>query len=186
MAYTYLTYFTYLTYLTFSHSRSFIILYSLMPILPIVTGADSPILRTKTKPVKTVTKEILQLLKDMEETTVHAKGAGIAAPQVNRSERVCIVMLRPSLLTPLINPQILWKSTETDVMEEGCLSLPEVWLNIRRPTSIVLKYQDLAGKTRELKLEGWDARVVQHEVDNLDGVLILDHAETGHAGAALM
>jgi peptide deformylase len=60
-------------------------------------------------------------------------------------------------------------------MEEGCLSLPEVWIQVTRPTEIILKYMTESGKPRELKLSGWDARVVQHEVDHLDGVLIVDH-----------
>ncbi len=146
-----------------------------MALLPIITGQHSPILRAKTKKVPKITKAILQLIKDMEQTTVHAKGAGLAAPQVNRSERICLALLQRKKLTALINPQILWRGSETDVMEEGCLSLPGIWMPVERPTEILLKYTDIAGKAHELKMKGWDARVVQHEVDHLEGILIVDH-----------
>lgn len=145
-----------------------------MTVLPIVTGAKSPILRTKTKKVPVLTKEIKMLIKDMEQTTLAAKGAGIAAPQVNRTERICIALISKKL-TPLVNPEILRRSTETDTMEEGCLSLPNVWLQITRPKEIVVKFLSITGKERELKLSGFDARVVQHEVDHLEGVLIVDY-----------
>jgi peptide deformylase len=145
-----------------------------MAALPIVTGENTPILRAKTKKVPKVTKEILKLIEDMEETTIHAKGAGIAAPQVNRSERICIAMIQRKL-TPLINPEITWMSDEGDMMEEGCLSLPDLWMQVPRSIEIVLKYQDLSGKQIERKLTDYDARVVQHEVDHLDGILIVDY-----------
>ncbi len=145
-----------------------------MTVLRIVTGKDSPILRTKTKEVKKITKEIKALVEAMKETTLAANGAGIAAPQVNRNERICIAQIAKKL-TPLINPLILWRSTETETMEEGCLSLPELWIQVTRPREIVVKYLSLTGRERELKLSGFDARVVQHEVDHLEGVLITDY-----------
>ncbi len=145
-----------------------------MPVLKIVTGADSPILRKKTKKVAKVTKEILKLLKDMQETTVAADGLGLAAPQVNRTERVCIVRMG-SKLTPLINPDITYFSPEKESAEEGCLSLPNVWIQVPRSISIVVKYWDTKGKEQERMLKDIDARVVQHEVDHLEGKLILDY-----------
>lgn len=157
-----------------------------MAVLPIVTGASTAILRSKTKKVPKITKELARLIDDMIDTTNHAQGAGLAAPQVNRSERICIVMFQRKKLVPLINPEIAWKSEEMDVMEEGCLSLPNVWLQVPRHTDILLKYQDSSGKQHELKLHGWDARVVQHEVDHLDGVLIVDRAKPmAHGSPAL-
>lgn len=142
--------------------------------LPIVIGEKNPVLHTKTKPVKKITKTVLKLVDDMEETVALARGAGIAAPQVGSLERICLAFIGKKMV-PLINPSITWKSEETDIAEEGCLSLPEVWLNIVRSTSIILAYESLDGKKRELKLQGFDARVVQHEVDHLDGILITDH-----------
>lgn len=145
-----------------------------MAVLPIVTGADSPILRKKTQKVAKVTKAVLKLISDMEETTIAAKGAGIAAPQIGRSERICIALIGHKL-TPLINPEITERSEEKDIAEEGCLSLPDLWIHVPRSLAITLKYTDLHGKDIERKLLGWDARVVQHEVDHLEGVLIVDY-----------
>lgn len=145
-----------------------------MAVLPITIGEKSPILHAKTKPVKTVTKALLRLIDDMKETTVASRGAGIAAPQVGRSERICIALIGDKL-TALVNPTITWRSETTAIAEEGCLSLPDLWLNISRPTDIVVVFQTPEGKKRELKLGGFDARVVQHEVDHLDGILITDH-----------
>ncbi len=110
----------------------------------------------------------------MKETTVAAKGAGIAAPQVNRSERVCICMLNRKLV-PLINPEIISKSETLAVAEEGCLSLPDIWLHVPRSVEVLVKFLDAKGHEQELKLKDFDARVVQHEVDHLEGVLIVDY-----------
>lgn len=148
-----------------------------MAVLPILTGVQNPALRVKTKPVPKVTKAVLELLSDMEQTTIAAKGAGLAAPQVGRTERVCIAMINKNL-TALVNPQIIFRSEEKEVAEEGCLSLPDVWMHVPRSLEIVLSYTDVRGKHIERRLIGWDARVVQHEVDHLDGVLIVDYARS--------
>lgn len=145
-----------------------------MAALPIVIGENTPILRAKSVPVKKITKEIKQLIADMQDTVAAAKGAGLAAPQVGRSERLCIALLSKKM-TPMINPIITWKSETTAIAEEGCLSLPDLWLNVSRSTEIIVAYETETGKKRELKLSGFDARVVQHETDHLDGILITDH-----------
>ncbi len=147
-----------------------------MAILPIVIGPDNPLLRIKTKPVPKVTKEIRQLVKDMIETMHEANGVGLASPQVGRFERVCIGVIGGKV-TPLINPKIKKFSKETAIDQEGCLSLPNVWLNISRSVEITLEYVDLKGKKQERKLQNFDARVVQHEVDHLEGVLIVDYVQ---------
>jgi peptide deformylase len=148
--------------------------------LAIITGADTPMLRTKTKPVKQITKEILKLIKDMEQTTVAADGLGLAAPQVDRTERVCIVKMHGKL-TPLINPEIIHRSKEQESAEEGCLSLPNVWIQVPRAVEIVVKYLNPKGEEQERKLEHLDARVVQHEVDHLEGILIVDYHKPAKA-----
>lgn len=151
-----------------------------MAVLPIITGAQNPILRTPTTPVPGVTKKLKKLLKDMLETMNEANGVGLAAPQVAATERVCIVTLggpTKGKTVALINPQITHRSPETDVDEEGCLSLPGIWLKVPRATGITLTYLDESGKPQERILKGFDARVVQHEVDHLDGILIVDYAE---------
>ena len=149
-----------------------------MAVLPIVTGAESPILRTKTKPVAKVTKDLQKLLKDMQETTIAADGLGIAAPQIGRTERVCIVEMG-NKLTALVNPKITFKSEEKEYAEEGCLSLPGIWVQVPRSTSIKLEYTDAKGSPQERMLLNMDARVVQHEVDHLDGKLIVDYGPHG-------
>lgn len=147
-----------------------------MAILPILIGADNKILRTKAKPVEKVTKKTLKLIKDMYKTMVEAKGVGLAAPQVGESVRICLASVNGDT-TPLINPDITWKSKETALDEEGCLSLPNTWLQVPRSVEIILTYTDVKGKKRERKLRDFDARVVQHEVDHLDGVLIVDYRQ---------
>lgn len=143
-------------------------------ILPIITGQDAPILRTKTKPVPAVTKEVLKLLKDMEETTVDADGLGLAAPQIGSDLRVCVARINGKL-TPLVNPAVTWRSQITETAEEGCLSLPGIWVPVSRAVEIVVTFQNAKGEKKELKLQDMDARVVQHETDHLDGKLIVDY-----------
>ncbi len=144
-----------------------------MAVLNILTGEHHPILRKKTEKVPAVTKKILKLIRDMEQTMKAANGVGLAAPQVGLSLRICLGVVNDKI-TPLINPQITWKSEEIAIDEEGCLSLPGVWLTIPRSVTITLTYTDEKGRSQERQLSGFDARVVQHEVDHLDGVLITD------------
>lgn len=122
-----------------------------------------------------MTKEIHALLKDMKDTVKDADGAGIAAPQIGRTERICLTLISGKMI-PLINPQITWKSKEQDPAEEGCLSLPGIVVLIPRSVEITLQYLDAKGKPQERRLRAFDARVVQHEVDHLEGVLIVDYA----------
>ncbi len=149
--------------------------------LPILTGETNPILRRKTRKVERVTKEVKQLIKDMQET-LEGKGVGLAAPQVGVSLRLCIAALEGKV-TPLINPLITSRGAEKAMDQEGCLSLPETWVLVPRPVEIVVKYMDARGISKEKKLSGFDARVVQHEVDHLDGRLIVDYVTEGKAVA---
>jgi peptide deformylase len=154
-----------------------------MAIQTIVTGEKNPILHRKTKEVKMGKKALYELLLDMADTLKEANGAGLAAPQIGRTERVCLAMVGKKIIA-LINPDITWRSDEKEIAEEGCLSLPKVWINVERSSEIVVNYRTPAGKKRETKLEGFDARVVQHEVDHLDGILITDHEKKTSAVAA--
>ena len=144
-----------------------------MAILPIITGADTAVLRTKTQKILKVTKETLKLIKDMQET-VQNVGIGLAAPQVGVSLRLCLAQINGKM-TPLINPEIVWTSEETSTMEEGCLSLPHITVDVTRPVDITVSYLDEKGETQERRLHDLDARVVQHEIDHLEGVLIVDY-----------
>ncbi len=149
-----------------------------MTALTIVTGEENPVLRKKTEKIPQVTKEITKLIKDMKETVKRAEGVGLAAPQVSKSLRLCLVMLNGKHI-PLINPEVTWRSEEMDTMEEGCLSLPGVWLPIARPKAVTFSYLDEKGNTQERKVEGFESHVVQHEIDHLDGVLIVDYPQSG-------
>lgn len=147
-------------------------------LLPIVTGAETQILRTVCDPVEKFDKSLKKLVEDMKETMKKASGLGIAAPQVGVNARVFLVTLAyksgDDLVLPMVNPEILYVSDETEVGEEGCLSLPKEFGNVDRAREVVVKFQDVKGGENTLKLTGLDARVVQHELDHLNGVLFID------------
>ncbi|PIR54216.1 peptide deformylase [Candidatus Peregrinibacteria bacterium CG10_big_fil_rev_8_21_14_0_10_42_8] len=145
-----------------------------MAILPIIKGENTEVLRAVAAPVSQVTKEVIKLIKNMEETVKNAEGLGLAAPQIGQSVRVCLVMLYGKM-TPMINPEILWKSEETSVMTEGCLSLPKIEVDVERPVEVTIKYTDKKGQEQERRLHDLDAKVMQHELDHLNGVLIVDY-----------
>ena len=145
-----------------------------MAIVPIITGADHPALRKKTERITKFDKNLKKLIADLLNTVKDAKGAGLAAPQIDVNKRVCVTKINNQFV-PLVNPEIVWKSEDVWVMEEGCLSLPDTWIDVKRPQAIVLAFFDEKGRMQERKLEMLDARIVQHEVDHLDGVLIVDY-----------
>ncbi|MBU1017418.1 peptide deformylase [Patescibacteria group bacterium] len=145
--------------------------------LKIETGKENEILRTMSVPVKTIDKKILKLLKEMGKSMKEEKGVGLAAPQVGHNIRMILVLLDNKILVPMINPQITAHSDATDMGEEGCLSLPGIWGNVGRYHEITIEYQDEKGAKRILKLECFNARVVQHEIDHLNGVLFTDYLD---------
>lgn len=157
-------------------------------ILPIVTGDKQAILRSRAAKIPALTKAWRKLAKDMAETMEQADGVGLAAPQVAVGSRVIVVKIkgggRKVMILAMFNPQILDRSAESTVMEEGCLSLPGLFLPVRRAAAITVSFWDERGETRVLKLSGLNARVVQHEVDHLDGVLITDRAATDQQGSS--
>lgn len=152
-----------------------------MTVLPIITGQNQPVLRAKARPVDKVTKTTLRLIKDMQQTVAKANGLGLAAPQINESVRVCLAKFNGKM-TPMVNPVILWRGEKNTAYEEGCLSLPDIYINVTRPDDIAVKYLDEKGKEQERKISGFDAHVVQHEVDHLEGVLIVDYDLNASAG----
>ncbi len=146
--------------------------------LEIVKGADNPILRAVSKPVEKFDDELRDFVGDMHEAMLGANGLGIAAPQVGRNIRVFIVVLNlrtpHEVMLPMVNPKILWESEETEVDEEGCLSLPGEFGKVERAKSVRVEFYDLDGGRKILELSGLNARVVLHEKDHLDGVLFVD------------
>ncbi len=135
----------------------------------------SPVLREETAPVAAVTEEIRQLIRDMFDTMYAAKGIGLAAPQVGVSHRVLVYRVEPdSPVQALVNPEVEWTSRELETMEEGCLSLPGVHVDVERPLHVRVRARDASGERLLVEASGLEARVIQHEIDHLDGVLILD------------
>ena len=106
-----------------------------------------------------------------------AHGVGLAAPQLGVSARVLVYRVGyDAPLIALINPELEWWSPDEEIMEEGCLSLPGVAVDVERPVHVRVRGQDEEGDTRIVEASGLEARVIQHEIDHLDGVLILDRA----------
>ena len=139
------------------------------------------ILREKCSPVTDVTRELLNIMDEMVQMMNQQNGVGLAAPQVGITQRF-LVMIDPetNVVYRMINPEIVSRSDETCVMEEGCLSvlgadgLP-VYSNVRRPESVDVKWMDENGNPQTAHMAGTAARVVQHETDHLDGILFIDY-----------
>ncbi|MEP0521824.1 MAG: peptide deformylase [Hyphomicrobiales bacterium] len=119
------------------------------------------------------------LLDNMLETMYDAPGIGLAAIQIGVPKRVvtidCTREEEPNDPIFLVNPEIIWTSEETSVYEEGCLSIPEYFEEVTRPTACKVQYYDRAGKQKELEADGLLATCLQHEVDHLNGVLFIDY-----------
>lgn len=149
-----------------------------MAILDILTAPD-PVLKKKADPVEEITDEIRTLLDDMLETMYDAPGVGLAAPQVGVLKRVIVVDVAGDDEDPapmkMINPEVVWSSDETDLYEEGCLSVPESFSEVERPERVRIKYQDETGELCEIDADGLLSTCVQHEIDHLDGTLFIDH-----------
>ena len=145
-----------------------------MTILPIVTGKDTDVLHRKTDRVKNpLDPEIQNLIPVMFDSLRVAQGIGLAAPQINRSIRLAVIEVEGKR-TVMINPKITSYSREKILFEEGCLSLPKEYFLIERSERITVRYEDEQGKEVKKRASGLFAIVVQHEVDHLDGVLIVD------------
>lgn len=144
-------------------------------ILDVTKGQDNPILRKVSPKQDKITKKTLKLLKDMEETMIATNGVGIAAPQVGVNVRMAHITINKNKTFPIINPVILDHSEETNTDTEGCLSLPGVWGPVERANKVTLRFTNTSGKEVVMKFTDFEARIVQHEVDHLNGILFIDH-----------
>lgn len=141
------------------------------------TYPDS-VLREKSKIVKDISGEIIKLAEDMAETMYLSRGMGLAAPQVGES--CCLIITDTGEgLIELFNPKIV-ASEGLEVFKEGCLSVPEIMLEIKRPEKIVVDGINRDGKEITLEAKGLMARVIQHEIDHLNGTLIIDRISKAH------
>lgn len=132
-----------------------------------------PVLREQATPLADIDRRVRSLMKGMAEIMYACEGIGMAAPQVGVSQRVIVADIGEGLLS-LANPMVIYDEGEDDLVE-GCLSLPEVRVNVRRKTSIIVRGITADGKEIEWDAHGLMARVIQHEIDHLNGVLIVDH-----------
>jgi len=147
---------------------------------------DDPVLRRKARKVDKLTPEIRQLIEDLIETMRDAPGVGLAAPQVGVSERVIVVEYAEEAdddaddqparkkLYVLVNPEIVWSSDEMVDGTEGCLSIPGWMGDVTRHEAIAVKGLNRSGQRVKINARGWLARIFQHEIDHLDGVLYID------------
>ncbi|NLE58123.1 MAG: peptide deformylase [Planctomycetes bacterium] len=154
-----------------------------MAIREIIT-LGHPTLRQKARKVTRFGPELRQLIDDMVETMRSAPGVGLAAPQVNVSERIIVLELPadeeeglPAELYTYVNPEIVKVSRETESGDEGCLSIPGYLGEVDRHVEILVRGQDAYGKPQRIKAYDYLARIFQHEIDHLDGVLFIDKAD---------
>jgi peptide deformylase len=144
--------------------------------LKIITNPN-PILRQKAKPITDVlTPEIQKLIPAMINTMLEKDGVGLAAPQVGQSIKLITVRHKDDNLV-MINPVIIKKSLLKEWDEEGCLSVPKIFGQVKRCKKVTVKYLDAQGRPQKLSGEGFLARVIQHETDHLDGILFIDKAK---------
>lgn len=138
---------------------------------------SDPRLRDVAKPIKEIDETIVELAGSMNKTMMDNSGIGIAAPQVGYSLRLIVVQMSTGYVYTMVNPEIMYKSSTKCILNEGCLSLPGQFEDILRPEKIRLKYTNLKGERKSMTVGGWDARVILHEVDHLDGILFTDYLE---------
>lgn len=144
-------------------------------ILNIQKGQDNPILRQKANKVSSITPEIKELVFNMVKTMDANDGIGLAAPQIGKSLQIFV--MRPDSsqeVMALINPEIIKTSFKKISFEEGCLSLPNITRKVKRAAKIVIRALNLEGQSVEIQAKELTARVIQHEIDHLNGILIID------------
>ncbi len=144
-----------------------------MAVLPLHL-LGSPVLRERSREVQAVDDEVRAFVDAMFETMDANKGVGLAANQVGQALRVAVIDADEKRIT-LINPRITASGGEREAEEEGCLSIPEIFAEVTRPTRVTLEALDRDGKPYTLEADGLLARAIQHEIDHLDGILFLDH-----------
>lgn len=158
-------------------------------ILPLAQQGEKVLTQIAQAIVDPLQPEIQTLIQDMHATLLAANGVGIAAPQVFQSLRIIIVASRPNPRYPdaplmeavaMINPEIIWQSSETCLGEEGCLSVQGIRAPVARAEHLTVRYLNPQGETVEAEYSGFVARIIQHEVDHLNGVLFVERVGKQH------
>ena len=143
--------------------------------LRLVRKYGDPVLKARALPIERFDDALADEIRRMGQVMHDALGIGLAAPQVGIMHRVLVYRVEPdAALAALVNPVLEWASDDMEPMEEGCLSLPGVLVEVERPIHVRVRAQDEIGEPITVEASGLEARVIQHEMDHLDGVLILD------------
>jgi peptide deformylase len=151
-----------------------------------VRKLGDPVLRTKARPVDRFDGPLRDEVRRMAALMHDALGIGLAAPQVGISHRLLVYRVESESPTvALVNPEIEWSSRDEEISEEGCLSLPHVMVDVERPIAVLVRARDEFGEQLVVEATGLEARVIQHEIDHLDGVLILDRTTREQRKAAM-
>jgi peptide deformylase len=151
-----------------------------------VVKFGDPVLRSVASPVEDFDERLAQEVARMVALMRDGMGVGLAATQLGILRRIAVFQAGPDAPpTALVNPTIEWRSGDLVTAEEGCLSLPGVVVDVERPLHVRVRAMDAAGDKLSIEASGLEARVIQHEVDHLDGVLMLQHAPREQRGAAL-
>ncbi len=151
-----------------------------------VRKLGDPILKTRARPVERFDAELRDEVARMAALMHDALGIGLAAPQVGISHRVLVYRVEPDSPTvALVNPKVAWSSRDEEISEEGCLSLPLVHVDVERPVAVLVHARDEHGAELVIEATGLEARVIQHEIDHLDGILILDRTTREQRKAAM-
>ena len=143
-----------------------------------------PVLKTRAAPVEDFDEALERLAEGMLATMREQEGVGLAANQVGRLKRILVAAIEDEQFV-LVNPVIEEMAETTEAGSEGCLSIPGIQVEVERPTAVTVSGQDVSGEPIRIEAEGLLARVLQHEVDHLDGVLILDRTDRASRKAAM-
>ena len=136
-----------------------------------------PVLKSRATPVDRFDDKLRQQVQRMAGIMRDAIGVGLAAPQLGISQRLLVYRIGSDApLITLVNPELEWSSDDAETLEEGCLSIPSIAVDVPRAIHVRVRAQDEAGEERLVEASGLEARVIQHEMDHLDGVLMLDRA----------
>ena len=152
-----------------------------------IIAAPNKILNQKTRPVKKFDQKLARLISEMKEALLahdEPRGVGLAAPQVGENLSLCLVRIKEDQILTLVNPEIIRqevlkkkeKPTKEEKAFEGCLSLPQIYSPVRRAKKLLVHYQDERGRKKKKSFSGFAARIVQHEIDHLHGLLFIQRA----------